>query len=447
MNLIDIKPILFNIKYQIFRRQTMSFYRMLLKNEKLSLDELAHINWVKRKALLTHAYENSSFYHKKYSEAGLDPQDIRIDDDWNRIPILTRDNIKQHIDSILTVQKKSINLMKFTTGGTTGVPVTTYSDRRVPYEALGWRMMRWWGINPEDDGAFAWRMRHKPGISTLINKLAWWPTRKLRFDATFMTPTEISVFLRAFNKLKPPLIQGYTGAIAHLAQYILDNHLSVHNPKAVWVTSSPLNSIQRGYITRAFRAPVYDQYGSCEVRHISAQCQEKKALHMHYDSVHLEFVDDNAIPKPIGQKGRILITDLENIVFPLIRYENGDEGRALEGRCPCGISLPLMDAVAGRVSDNLRLPGGGTLNGEYLTTLFDSYPDSVKQFQVRQGRDYSIVVCYIPNPECSNMAAVLLNVKRTLEVKTGYSVPVTMRPSEEIQHDRGKLRFVISEVE
>jgi len=441
----SLKQIVFNAKYLVMRAQALSFYSALLQNETLSSDEIENINWSKRRALLAHAYEKSSFYHQKYSQAGLQPKDIANRDDWHRIPALTREDLRQHFDTILTVPAESKYLGKSTTGGTTGVPVTTYFDRRAPGEALGWRMMRWWGIRPSDDGAYVWRMRRKPGIATWLNELAWWPTRRLRFDATSMSPAEIEDFLQSFNRLRPPLLQGYTGAIAHLSLHILERKTSVHSPKAIWVTSSPLSALQRGQIEQAFGAPVYDQYGSCEVGHMAAQCAVKQALHINCDSVHLEFVDDNGCVLPMDERGRIFVTDLDNLVFPLIRYENGDEGRALPGKCSCGIGLPLMDKVSGRISDIVRLPGGSVLNGEYLTTLFDSYPDAVKQFQVRQGRDYSITVFYVPNSEYANLALVVQEVQRMLEEKAKGRIPIKMISTNEINHDRGKFRFVISD--
>jgi phenylacetate-coenzyme A ligase PaaK-like adenylate-forming protein len=447
MHINSFRRTVFNAKYGIFRRQAPAYYKALIRHESLSSEELEELNWTRRLACLAHAYDKSPFYKQKYSEAGLNPNDIKTRDDWQRIPGLTRDELRQHLDDMLTVDRGSRFLRKATTGGTTGVPVSTYEDGRSPRETLGWRMMRWWGVDASDNGAFVWRMRTKPGLRTVLNQAAWWPTRKLRYDASSMTPAGIDGFLADFNRLKPPLLQGYTGALAHLAMHILNNAREVHHPKAIWVTSSVLGDIQRKQIEQAFHAPVYDQYGSCETRHISAQCGAKEALHIHYDSIHLDFVDDAWRSNPVGERGRILVTDLDNLVFPLIRYENGDEGRALPGRCPCGISLPLMDKVSGRVSDLIHLPGGGCLNGEYLTTIFDAYPEAVKQFQVRQAKDYAITVFYVPNPGYTGLPDVLQNVEQILRAKIGDDVLLTMKACDDISHDRGKLRFVISDVE
>ncbi len=428
-----------------FRKQSLSAYRLYNKCQNLSLEEIQATNWSKRLGLFKFASENSLFYKEKYSAVGLNPKNVRYLKDWEKIPILKREEIRQNVDRLLTCSPKEKYLGKSTTGGTTGAPLTVYTDKRIPREALAWRMLNWWGIHPWDNGAYLWRMRHRPGLHSFLNHLAWFPTQKFRFDCTFIDQMGTEAFIKSFNRLKPPLLQGYTGAIAQLAIYLLEHPQQIHSPKAIWVTSSPLGKLQRQQIELAFQAPVYDQYGSCEVPHMAAQCAAKGPLHIHYDAVHLEFVDDNNKPVPCGEMGRILVTDLENFSFPLIRYENGDTGRALPGKCDCGINLPIMDAVAGRQSDILILPDGSTINGEYLTTIFDDFPEAIRQFQVKQDIDYNIMINYIPNPTFAEFDSVIKRIEKDFIAKVKSKVGVTFRPVDKIENDRGKTRFIISE--
>jgi phenylacetate-CoA ligase len=160
---------------------------------------------------------------------------------------------------------------------------------------------------------------------------------------------------------------------------------------------------------------------------------------------HVEFVDDANLPVSIGEQGRILVTDLENHLFPLIRYENGDRGRLLRESCPCGISLPLMDKVAGRVSDTIVLPDGTLIAGDYLNAIFDPFPDAVKKFQIRQKRDRSIQVLYVPAEENAALRKALASVEVELSKRTRGQVSLVFQALEEIPNDRGKLRFIISE--
>jgi phenylacetate-CoA ligase len=253
-------------------------------------------------------------------------------------------------------------------------------------------------------------------------------------------------FVQKFIALRPPLLQGYVGAIDHLASYIEENRWDVPAPKAIWVTSSPVSAVQRRRIERIFGAPVYDQYGCGEVFWLAAQCGARGGLHINHEGRFIEFVDSDGHDCPRGQTGRILITDLDNRLFPLIRYENGDQGRRGAETCPCGINLPLMDQVRGRMTDMIHLPDRGCISGDYLTTIFDKYPDAVKGFQIRQEADYSLRLFYVPQAEGFELEEVLRKVNAEVRKRTQEKVAVTMEAVEAIPHAEGKLRYVTSDV-
>ena len=161
------------------------------------------------------------------------------------------------------------------------------------------------------------------------------------------------------------------------------------------------------------------------------------------EHVHVEYVDDANHPVPTGVPGRTLLTNLEDMVFPLIRYENGDRGRWLTGTCTCGRTLPLIDTVKGRESESFVLPSGKTINGEYLTTIFDAEPALVRGFRVIQHKDLSITVESVPSSD-RNVPRIE-TIVHSVAKRIGGEVPVDCKIVREIAHDRGKLRFVIRE--
>ena len=191
----------------------------------------------------------------------------------------------------------------------------------------------------------------------------------------------------------------------------------------------------------AFGAPVCDEYGSCELRWIASQCPACKGLHVNVEHVNIEFVDDGNKPVPKGEYGRTLITNLEDTVFPLIRYENNDRGRWLPEPCECGRTLPCIDSVKGREVESFALPSGKTVNGEFLTTIFDSKPEAVRGFRVVQHKDLSITIEYVPAMDGRVIHELLQRFASCL----GNEVPVRFKPVDAIAHDRGKLRFVVRE--
>ena len=89
------------------------------------------------------------------------------------------------------------------------------------------------------------------------------------------------------------------------------------------------------------------------------------------------------------------------------------------------------------------LPSGKTINGEYLTTIFDATPDVVYGFRVVQHKDLSITVECVAHD--SQYRTSIEDIIKDFSVRLGGEVPVDCKFVDSIAHDRGKLRFVIQE--
>ena len=180
----EIKRNIFFAKYWLYRRGCLKAYRELLRNQGLSRDELEHLNWEKRRSLLAYAYEKVPFYRKRYSQLGLHPEDIKQPEDYQIIPVFSKEELRSGFHELFSEDARPGLLRQCTTGGSTGVPVKVMVDKRIPAEAYGWRMMNWWGIEPSEDAAFVWRMFRKRRITRAILKTAWWPSRRIYLDAS-----------------------------------------------------------------------------------------------------------------------------------------------------------------------------------------------------------------------------------------------------------------------
>ena len=438
-----LRTAFFFAKFRLYNPASIGFFNEFQRNQRLSADELDAVNWRLTQELLRHAYENVRYYRTLFDGIGMKPEDVKTREDYSRVPVLTRQLLMDHFEELRAdgVPRKSLFLS--TTGGSTGTPAKVYHPKKTCHDALGWRMLSWWNLPPDCDRASTYRMSGRP--HRRLKDLAWWPMRRFLLNASFYTDEDIRGFLDEFNRIKPPLLHGYVGALESVANYILANGIRVHPPTAVWATSAPLSPAQENTIRTAFGADVYDQYGSCEVHYLSAECPAKEGLHIFSDARTLEFLDDEHRPVPDGEYGTIAVTDLRNKVFPIIRYLNGDRGRRKTETCSCGVSLPLMDKVKGRVSDTFLLPSGARLNGESLTTVFDDFPDVIRKFQVRQKKDRSVCVLYVPRSDAGLSDVIKCVEGRMREVVRG-EVPVSFEKVEDIPDERGKCRFVVSEV-
>ena len=111
------------------------------------------------------------------------------------------------------------------------------------------------------------------------------------------------------------------------------------------------------------------------------------SVHLFEDTTLIENVDADSRPVPAGQPGaRLLVTNLHNLVQPLIRVEVTDMVTVDPDPCPCGRILIRAKAIHGRNDDVLSLParGGGQVAVHPLHFALLTGDPHVREFQVRQ---------------------------------------------------------------
>lgn len=441
---MNFKNLVFNFKINHLLKKKDELEN--LKNiENLSVEEVKQLNFEKRKNIVRYAYDNIPFYKEFYTKNEFNPDNLKTKEDWEKVPILTKTLLKENTESLVNPNIPKKYFRASTTGGSTGIPLKVYFDKRVPLEAFGWRTLNWWGIQPWENQAYVYR-NVKKGLGHILNSLMWWPTRRTLLDCSSMNDQDMDVFIKNINNIKPKFIQGYVGGLYDLAKYINDNNINLYTPKAIWATAAPLSESTRMYMEKVFKAPVYDQYGCSEVFWLAVECTKKNGLHVLSDIRHIEFLSEEDTIVNNGEFGSVAITDLENKAFPIIRYKNGDNGSYLINQCHCGLPFPVIDKIKGRVTDNIKTPSGITVSGAYLTTIFDDYPNLVNGFQIIQNRDYSITINCVVLENESTKNKNFIKIKKELLNKTKNEIDIQFNFSKSLIQDRGKLKFVISEL-
>lgn len=437
-----LQKFLFEFKIKYLRPKLHKTY---LDNEKRQYSaDLEQLNLDKRRKLVRHAIEHTALYKKKYASVGLDLANGITDNDFSLLPTVNRRDINNNQREFIADNVSKRDYYKVTTSGSSGAAISVLHDNRFPVAPIQWRVLEWWGIKPYENQAYIYRFPRKLG-QKIINNIMWWPTKRIFLAGSEMNAHKIKKYVHSFNKLKPTLLQGYVDVVYEFALYLRDNNIAIHPPKAVWVTSAPLTVQQRQTMQEVFNAPVYDQYGSTEVMWVSSECKEQNGLHVMTDVRHIEIVDDNNQPVPKNTWGKILITDLHNYAFPLIRYEIGDYGRLLDMKCPCGNPLPLMDSVRGRQSDVIKTPSGLEVYGDYLNTIFDEFPDTIRDFQIVQAKDYAIKLFYVPVPD-KDTDTVIHSVMQKMDIELNSEIKIRPFKVDKVQQLNGKTPFIISHI-
>ena len=111
------------------------------------------------------------------------------------------------------------------------------------------------------------------------------------------------------------------------------------------------------------------------------------------ESYVVEVLRDGRPARP-GELGEVVITDLNNMCMPFIRYRIGDLAVAMDPReaCPCGRGLPRLGRIEGRIQAMIVGAHGAVVPGSLFPHLFKDYDYAVRQFQVVQEEPARILL-------------------------------------------------------
>jgi len=388
-------------------------------------------------ALRTHlAWASTTIPHWKHVAPGAS----KLDD----FPILTRALLQEHVEALRDPTRPKSAMDLDASGGSTGEPVRFYHDPaywawECATEAF---VHEWWGVKPWSRMAILWgddrESEEIPWKQRLVDRLLGRRTLNVfELDAAGM-----DAFLDGLQRFRPDVLMGYASALELCAAHAERRGGLGFRPKVIRSAAESLFPERRACIERGFGQPVRDMYGSRESASMAADGPDGLLYVLGHGRV-LELVDDAGAPVPPGEPGRVLVTDLTNRAFGLIRYENGDVASwAPESETPRPVPFPVLERIWGRTSDFITTPDGLRVHGEWFTHLFYERED-VRRFQVCQTSVEHVEVVTEGGADADAIEPLLKKVRERL----GERVRVTWRAVDRIEPGpTGKHRFTISDV-
>jgi phenylacetate-CoA ligase len=217
------------------------------------------------------------------------------------------------------------------------------------------------------------------------------------------------------------------------------------NLRFVKCTAEIINDYQRELIEEVFGCPCISEYGAAETGVVSFECPSRNH-HIMSDSVFTEFEISN--PDFKGAPQKLIITNLYNYCFPIIRYEIDDLAYPQEGKCDCGSCLPLMSKVIGRVHDVIVGHNGKHFHSSVFAPLMKrlvkkSFP--IKEFRFVQHEPGNIQMHLVRSTNFTIKHSKA--VKRILWSAFKDSVTIDIVYCSELKRDpSGKFRYFISKL-
>ena len=396
--------------------------------------------------LLAQARANSPYYAKALAECSLP---LRSLEEVTHLPVLTKRNIRENFDALQCTNLPRSRFVKSRTGGSTGEPTYYCWDKRGMdwNRASVYRSAEWAGV------ALGERTVHMSGshfdytqAQALHSRIVYFLQRYRDYSVAFLTQELLEQYFVQLNQFQPSSIWGYASGLNVFAQFIEKQHPGARFDylKAIITSSETLLPEQRQRINKVFGAgKVHDNYGSREM-YIGAECSAHNGYHLHADVLYVEVVDKLNRPCAPGEVGRILLTDMANHAFPFIRYEIGDLGAMADATpCPCGVTLPRLQSVQGRVADLIVLPDR-VLTPPNFATLFSDFP-GIRAYQIRQDKIDRIDVYLVPGDGYEPRIADY--VTGAIRQMAGAQASVELHEVADIAvPESGKRRYVVSAI-
>lgn len=344
--------------------------------------------------LVDYAVNNVPYYSSLFKKCKLDPSDIRQLTDLNKIPILSKEIARAENFKLISTTLDKKYIRKGKTGGTTGAPLITLKDTatRTFTWASYYRWYKWMGIDMGDPVATLWGTSSVLHISLFTNLKEWFANyiqNEITINSFDMSEETIPKIINKLNRFKPKLIKGYLSALLLLAMYMKKAPEKIDfKPLAVSTTTETLLPHHRLLLENAFGCKVFDQYGCGEVSGIAYECSAHRGLHINTEHVLVEIVDENGNEVKKGT-GRLIVTDLDNLAMPTIRYDVGDLSSFGSMPCTCGVTQPMLQSIDGRAIDTLILSNGSKVHGVFITDIFYELgilSNTIQRFQVFQNK-------------------------------------------------------------
>lgn len=414
----------------------------LNKSQFFSPEHIKENQWRKLKELTNYAYDNNTFYHRHFKKAGIHPKDINTWEDFSKVPYLTKDDIRNNPDDIISKKYTKEKMYYKRTGGSTGIPIHLYVDfASMNFKrAATQRHNNWANYLPGMKRASLWGDTDKKYSfkEKMYMKLY---ERTIYLDTLKMDDNYLLEFIEKIKRFRPKSLLGHGHSLYYFARFLKERNINNILFNGIISTAEILSARERQAVEDVFGKIVFDRYGCEELSIIASECDKHNGLHINAEGLYVEVIGgDNTTP------GNLIITDLTNKGMPFIRYEIGDMATILDGTCSCGRGLPRLGKVLGRISDILYTPGGKKISGISILDTFMIHIKGFRQMQIIQDELTKINFKIIRDNDYDETS--LENLKKTVPNIFGPDMRYEIEFVEYIpKTNRGKFQFTICNID
>lgn len=262
-------------------------------------------------AIKQYAIDNSPFYAK-----------YNVNDTF---PVLTKVDLIDNHDRIFVPAFSHLQLHRSSTSGSTGIPLTVEQDEMKRKRTIA--DLKAYGLYanyPSHERMLQLRVYCGKPLDRNVD----FENNIWRYDITYLTENNMPELIDFIEKWKPCTILSYANTLESLSAFIINHNIHIkHQCASIIVGGEMLSDEAARKMNIAFRCPVFDRYSNMEMGIYAQRLHGQSLFRFNVASYYLEVLknDCDLLAEP-GEIGRIVITDLYNHAFPMLRYDTGDLG-------------------------------------------------------------------------------------------------------------------------
>jgi phenylacetate-CoA ligase len=425
--------------------------------ETISRDELVELQSERLRWQVERCFESSALYRRKLGEAGAEPGDIRSPDDLIRLPVVTKEELRDDqaasppFGSFAVAPEADWREVHPSTG-TTGRPVNTI----------------WTAADVVTITDFTARTLVQAGVrrgDVLQNAFAyglWVAGMSCHYAASklgcLVVPTGAAVssdkqieFLLAAGSTALCATPSYALHIGEVlaARGISPDELSLRvglfggEPGAE-------NPATRTAIESTLGLSAHDYYGLAEVGPtFASECEAKEGIHFAEDHVLVEALDPvSRAPVAEGELGVLAFTHLTREGTPVLRYWSNDYARLSHEPCACGRThARALGGIVGR-HDDLIIFKGAKFYPSQVEKVIRSFAAVSSEFRIeveRRDREGVVGVCTVVAEHAGSPdAATSDELRRALRAELGVGVGVRLEALGTLERTTFKAKRIVS---
>jgi phenylacetate-CoA ligase len=421
-----------------------------LPREALRELQLGRLQWQLRRC-----WEGSEFYRERLGGAGVRPDDIQSLDDHRRIPVVTKQELRDEQLAYPPFGRYAVgppvNWRELhPSTGTTGEPVNTIwsqsdCDNITSFTA---RTMWSFGVRPGDivQNAFSYGL--------------WVAGMSVHYAAQrlgcFTIPIGASMTERQIDYLQRP---GATVLVAtpsyalHIAEALRERGVSPDDlPLRLGCFGGEPgaeNASTRAKIERGLGVDAFDYYGLAEIGPtFASECWTKSGIHWAEDHHIVEVVDPTSRePLPEGEIGVVVVTHLTREATPMLRYWTNDYARLMNQPCECGRTHARSPGgILGR-HDDLVIYRGAKFYPIQVEKVVRSFDELSDEFQIelsrREPEGTELVTIVAEADAAADQAGLSGRLRQALRQELLCSPEVTLVPPGTLERTTFKAKRIV----